>query len=595
MTSKLRVNEIEMLDGIGKTYPTFDSVQEMKTSNTLSVGQKVRTLGYYAPGDGGGNEYEIVAAGTGTDDGGSFIDLTGSGLQAKGYFGGVINVKKFGARADYLFSSQSGTDDTTAINNAFQLIRDAARAVGHDLINRMLIVPPGNYYVTSINFTDVKVTAAGTPQGRVKIMGYGARFISGASGKIVVDMTNTLGVALAGPTVIGLDSSPPRIGIQLARGQSRISSDRNFIDDVVVSGSFTLASFYNYASERFHCSDSQFNNNYNDPNAYAYLLDGRNRFDVQSDYWSYIGDVEVGDSNLSHYFEQCTFAKAAGSTGEPIYLYHFGRLTMENCYAISTDSYGVRISSSNREISDLNLNLHVETGGSLGSIVFEAQDTSLPVNIRKFRHIENDSHGSLAIYYAEPGVEVNIYNVDILVGRYLTEPSAGFTEPNDQFNFYGGDVTVPSGADMPKGSFGVTYINDDSTYHKGGVKFYASNTQRPSKGQLTQRDLVEINNGKLSLGSDSTSKQILAVTDAAGNVQKWTMIAMDSGSRLQFYRDINGSNIQSFGLKSSGTIILPRLPSDPDPSESIGGEMYFNSSNNTFRRYRGSSIGWEEF
>ena len=94
MTSKLRVNEIEMLDGIGRTYPTFDSVQDLKTSTTLSVGHKVRTLGYYAPGDGGGNDYEIVAAGTGTDDGGSFIDLSGSGLQAKRLFVGLTVLER---------------------------------------------------------------------------------------------------------------------------------------------------------------------------------------------------------------------------------------------------------------------------------------------------------------------------------------------------------------------------------------------------------------------------------------------------------------------------------------------------------------------
>lgn len=78
----------------------FDTVADMQAFEGLQAGAKVRTLGYYAPGDGGGNDYEIVAASTGTDDGGSFIDLSGSGLQAAGLFGSAVSVKQFGAVGD---------------------------------------------------------------------------------------------------------------------------------------------------------------------------------------------------------------------------------------------------------------------------------------------------------------------------------------------------------------------------------------------------------------------------------------------------------------------------------------------------------------
>lgn len=89
--------------------PVFDSVAALKAAAELTAGVKCRTLGYYEPGDGGGNDYEIVAAGTGTDDGGSHIDLAGSGLQARGLFGGWASVKQFGA---------GSLDDHAAINAA---------------------------------------------------------------------------------------------------------------------------------------------------------------------------------------------------------------------------------------------------------------------------------------------------------------------------------------------------------------------------------------------------------------------------------------------------------------------------------------------
>ena len=75
-----------------------------------NVGDVVQTLGYFSSGDGGDNLYEIVAAGTGTDDGGTFINLAGSGHQAKGLFpGGTVNVRQFGAVGNGV------ADDTAAV------------------------------------------------------------------------------------------------------------------------------------------------------------------------------------------------------------------------------------------------------------------------------------------------------------------------------------------------------------------------------------------------------------------------------------------------------------------------------------------------
>jgi hypothetical protein len=75
----------------------FRNVAQMEAAQYLQVGWFANTKGYFNPGDGGGNDYEIVAAGTGTDNSGSFIDLSGSGLQAKGLFvDGLIVPEQFG-------------------------------------------------------------------------------------------------------------------------------------------------------------------------------------------------------------------------------------------------------------------------------------------------------------------------------------------------------------------------------------------------------------------------------------------------------------------------------------------------------------------
>jgi hypothetical protein len=51
------------------TLKVFATVAAMVSNTELNVGDIVETAGYIASGDGGGNQYEIVAAGTGTDDG----------------------------------------------------------------------------------------------------------------------------------------------------------------------------------------------------------------------------------------------------------------------------------------------------------------------------------------------------------------------------------------------------------------------------------------------------------------------------------------------------------------------------------------------
>ena len=80
-----------------KVVPT---VADLKAAN-LSVGDFVSTLGYYAPGDGGATLYEIVAAGTGTQDGGSLITLNNT-RQARAKFpGNVVRLSQFGATGVY--------------------------------------------------------------------------------------------------------------------------------------------------------------------------------------------------------------------------------------------------------------------------------------------------------------------------------------------------------------------------------------------------------------------------------------------------------------------------------------------------------------
>ena len=118
------------------------TVTDMIADASLVVGQKCSTLGYYAVGDGGGNVYEIVAAATGTDDGGSYIDLSGSGLQAKGLFlSNSVHVKQFGAQPGYASADAFSAACAYAKSIAIQ---DVSFGNGH-IIESTVYIPSYNF------------------------------------------------------------------------------------------------------------------------------------------------------------------------------------------------------------------------------------------------------------------------------------------------------------------------------------------------------------------------------------------------------------------------------------------------------------------
>lgn len=93
------------------------TVADMSADAGLQIGNVVRTEGYLASGDFGGAAYKIVAAGTGTPDGGRFIDLAASLLQAQSIpDSDSVNVAQFGAVGN-------GTvDDSAAIQAAVDAV-----------------------------------------------------------------------------------------------------------------------------------------------------------------------------------------------------------------------------------------------------------------------------------------------------------------------------------------------------------------------------------------------------------------------------------------------------------------------------------------
>jgi len=107
-------------------YIQQDNIAAMDADASIALGEYHRTAGYISGGDGGNGDYLIVPAGTGIADNGAYIDLTASGLQAKGLFpNGIINVRQFSAALDGV------TDDTVP----FQACIDYIETLGGGVVN----------------------------------------------------------------------------------------------------------------------------------------------------------------------------------------------------------------------------------------------------------------------------------------------------------------------------------------------------------------------------------------------------------------------------------------------------------------------------
>lgn len=123
----------------------YNSVDEMRKSETAIVGRPCVTLGYYEPNDGGGAVYIIrQKKESDVDDGGSVLFLN-NGNAAELLIDGAVNVKQFGAKGD------NSADDTTAIQQAIDMARHSVLSnyETYDKAVTTVLLPPGSYKITN--------------------------------------------------------------------------------------------------------------------------------------------------------------------------------------------------------------------------------------------------------------------------------------------------------------------------------------------------------------------------------------------------------------------------------------------------------------
>lgn len=131
LTTALQAANEAMTSAQSINIRTFNSVEEMKASNTLKAGALAKTLGFYIAGDGGSANY-LVTDNIGEDetDEASIIALQ-NGLYAKLLVQDYLNVKQFGAKGNGVI------DDTEAIQKAI----DSG-------LSKTIVFPKGTYGIS---------------------------------------------------------------------------------------------------------------------------------------------------------------------------------------------------------------------------------------------------------------------------------------------------------------------------------------------------------------------------------------------------------------------------------------------------------------
>ncbi|MCP4954027.1 MAG: hypothetical protein GY919_00205, partial [Photobacterium aquimaris] len=101
-----------------------DTVAIAVADTDLVIGQYITTKGYHSANDGGGANYIVVAGGTGTDDGGSYVDMA-NGNQLELIVSDSVNVIQFGGA-----TTETSINNGTALTNALAFIDNVTIPAG---------------------------------------------------------------------------------------------------------------------------------------------------------------------------------------------------------------------------------------------------------------------------------------------------------------------------------------------------------------------------------------------------------------------------------------------------------------------------------
>jgi hypothetical protein len=275
-----------------------------------------------------------------------------------------INAADYGARCD------GTTDDAPAINAALDKIRTEI-STGHFPVGRVgrFTLPRGTCLIkTTVNMTGL----------------YGSGFVADLWGSLLKCRTNGTpcidATGLGQASILGLNiwadgTTPPNIGLSIGRiTNDGVGADHLYLDHPTITGTFTLAPFFNNQSETTTVSAGWFTNFAS--NAYGAIFDGSNHFNIQS---AFTGKTYPADTYFSNNENTCLGCQIGtyGANSVPMWIGGTARYRFSNTYVFyfyntagGAPKPAVQIYSTPSIANDfLDLDIHIEGKQNLTSAI----------------------------------------------------------------------------------------------------------------------------------------------------------------------------------------------------------------------------------
>lgn len=179
-------NESEKNGGMMQVA-SLNTLDDLRDGTIHNLGFKsVWTRGYYAAGDNGGGTYTWSDTSTHADDGGGYIkpnSSRGRGRWVLQPSNGVVNIRQFGARNEYVNPGNSGYDNRQSIINALDFC-NGFTASGYNYSRYKLYIPALGqlkfYFVSDSIVVSTSIEMYGDPGD----FSSGLMFLSGKPGLI---------------------------------------------------------------------------------------------------------------------------------------------------------------------------------------------------------------------------------------------------------------------------------------------------------------------------------------------------------------------------------------------------------------------------
>jgi hypothetical protein len=424
----------------------------------------------------------------------------------------VINVKDFGAVCD------GATDDSAAINAALT----AARTVNSIANQPAIVVFPSAsrcHFVSTLNFTGLQT------RGNI-IRDNGAVLDCAVVGGACLDGLGTRYLKWEDVTLQATNSaSPPTIGLQVGIISATANADVNEFDNLMITGNYSLTSFYNRSSEDTLYVHPVIWNYWPGGSAYTVIMDGYNHFAVTSLFQTVTDPVDVFTSFQSNTFLDPDFRRTgpgaavwAGGTAHHQYIGGY----IGNSGTTGVTSYGFIVYGTN---SMLNVDIHGEAYPYLTDMFYftaPTGQTSISADGLSFR--DNLYEGSNSVLKMDPALTggVSLTNAHIEVSGFL---HASKVFDNPALWTVSGSYEFPaafSSWNLPAAQFsGIGTIGQAVSYYGNG-----QNVTLPSPLVVSA---VTNTSGVAAINVTGTGTYILASGQASPNLPNPIIAAPPSG------------------------------------------------------------------